>query len=180
MVHIAGNYDTNAEPSSRAGAVPAGTYRAAIIDSELQDISKNNDLGQCLTLTWKIEGGDCNGQLFWQRLNMFANNNMKNAQKVVEIANQQFAAIRHATGKINVMDSNELHHIPCDVRVAVRLDPNGQYDPQNEVKAVSAVGGASNAPAQNRPNTPVGQTNTAPRPPVGNGQRPAFLNRQNA
>src|SRR5690606_37986986 len=69
--------------------------------------------------------------------------NMNNLDKVINIANSQFAEIRQATGKLTPSNTQELEHIPCMIRVAVVTDPSGQYDPKNEIKRVSAVGGAS-------------------------------------
>src|SRR5690606_11220294 len=77
-------------------------------------------------------------------LNMWGEN-MNNNDKVVSIAQSQFAAIRQATGKMTPQNSEELHHIPCMIRVKVKTDPSGQYGPSNEVTSVKPVGGA---PAQ--------------------------------
>lgn len=141
MANISGAYDPNAEPSGEFEPLPAGEYRAKIIESEIEDVSKNNNYGRCLKLTWQVETGEFDGRLIWQRLNMWGEN-MKNNDKVVNIAQQQFAAIRQATGKVAPQDSKELEHIPCLVRVKVRMDPTGQYGPSNDVTSVKPVGGA--------------------------------------
>lgn len=148
MANLQGMYDPNAEASGDYEPLPAGEYTAEIIDSEIEDISKNSNKGRCLKLTWKVSGGNYDGRLVWQRLNMWGEN-MTNNDKVVSIAQSQFASIRQATGKLNVMDSAELHHIPCTIRVTVRTDPNGQYAPQNEIKAVKAIGNGGGFAAAN-------------------------------
>ena len=176
MANIAGSYDQAAEPSASMDAIPAGTYRAQVIESELADISKNRDIGGCLVLCWKIEGGEYNGRLLWQRLNMFATNAMNNHQKVIDIANQQFASIRHATGKLNVTDSTELHYIPCDIRVAVETDPNGQYAPSNKIKGVNKVGGNAATAPRSTGNAPTGTANPAAAKPTGSA--PSFMQRK--
>lgn len=141
MANIAGSYDPNAEPSGEFEPVPAGEYRAKIIESEIDDISKTNNYGRCLKITWQIETGPFDGRLIWQRLNMWGEN-MNNIEKVISIAQSQFAAIRQATGKMAPQDSSELHHIPCNIRVKIKNDPSGQYGPSNEVTSVKPVGGA--------------------------------------
>lgn len=143
MANIAGSYDQNADPADDFAPVPAGEYKAVIIESDIEPISKNAEKGKCLRLTWQIQDGEYSKRLVWQRLNMWPEN-MNNIEKVSEIAQRQFSSIRKATGKLTPQDSNELHHIPCAIRVTVRKDPNGQYADQNEVKAVKA--GSSQAP----------------------------------
>ncbi|MCH4542740.1 DUF669 domain-containing protein [Ochrobactrum sp. A-1] len=153
MVDIAGSYDQNAEASS-FDPIPAGEYRAKIIEGDIQPISSRDDKGKCLVLTWQIETGPHDGRLIWQRLNLYGKN-MNNLDKVINIANSQFAEIRQATGKLTPSNTQELEHIPCTIRVAVVTDPSGQYEPKNEIKRVSAVGGASaqnNAPQNSASN----------------------------
>lgn len=139
MANLAGSYDPNAEPGGDFDPIPAGEYVAEIIDSDIEEISRRDNKGRRLKLTWKVAGGDFNGRLVWQRLNMWAEN-MNNLDMVQSIAQSQFAAVRHATGKVHVQDSNELHHIPCRIRVSVKTDQN--YPPSNEVKNVAALEGA--------------------------------------
>ncbi len=142
MANIAGAYDPNAEASSDFEPLPAGEYRAKIIESEIEPVSQRNNYGRCLKLTWQVEGGPFDNRLVWQRLNMWAEG-MNNIDKVISIAQSQFAAIRQATGKMAPQDSSELHHIPCLIRV--KLKPgDGQYGPSNEIGGVKAVG-AGNA-----------------------------------
>lgn len=139
MANLGGNFDANqVEPSGDLTPVPAGDYRAMIVESEIVD-TKAGD-GRYLKLTWKVEGGEHDGRLIWQNLNLWNKNT-----KAVEIAQRDLSAICHATGKLNVQDSDELAHIACLIRVSVRTDPNGNYAPQNEVKAVKPVGGGQPA-----------------------------------
>ncbi|WP_309083754.1 DUF669 domain-containing protein [Chelativorans sp.] len=139
MANIAGSYDPNAEPGGDFEPIPAGEYRAKIIESDVEDISKRENKGRCLRLTWQVETGPYDGRLIWQRLNMWGEN-MNNIDKVISIAQSQFAAIRQATGKLTPQDSSELHGIACTIRVKVRQDPG--YSPSNEVTSVKPVGGA--------------------------------------
>jgi len=141
MANIANTYDPNAEATSTFEPVPAGEYRANIIEAEIEDVSKRDNKGRCLKLTWKLETGPYDGRLIWQRLNLWAEN-MNNLDKVINIANSQFAAIREATGRSAPQDTDELLHIPCIIKLSVRHDPSGQYEPQNEVRSVKSVSGS--------------------------------------
>lgn len=154
MANIAGSYDENAEPSSGGDydPIPAGEYRAKIIESSIEDVSRSENKGRCLKLTWQIETGPYDGRLIWDRLNLWAENMIGKkgddagrdiSGKVQSIANSQFAAIREATGKVAPQDSSELHHIPCVIKVSVR-PATDRYSASNEVKAVKPAnsGGA--------------------------------------
>jgi len=171
MVQIAGFYDENAEPSGDFSPIPAGQYVAEIVDSEIVNVSKNDDSkGTCLKLTWKIGEGELTGRLVWQRLNMWFSGNEKKPGEVARIANQQFAAIRQACGKGVVQDTAELHFIPCRIVVKLKTDPSGQYAPQKEIGSVSALdSGTAFAGAAN-----AGVTQAAPaRPAPTQAAKPA-------
>lgn len=174
MVNIAGSYDENAEPSGDFEPLPAGTYRARIIETAIEDVSRQNNFGRCLKLTWQVETGPYDGRLVWQRINMWAEN-MTNNDKVISIANSQFAAIRQATGKIIVNDSDELLQIPCDIYVALKVQEG--RNPQNEVKSVKPAGNPVQQAAQQRQAPPATQRQSAPPPqqraaPANGGSAP--------
>ena len=157
MANIAGSYDPNAEASGDFSPIPAGAYRASIVDSDVEDVSKTNNKGRCLRLTWKVDGGDYDGRLVWQRLNMWAENMGPNTDKVVSIANQQFASIRQACGVPAPQDSAELHDRPCEIYVGMSKPREG-FDPQNEVKSVKSIGGAPVAAPAARAAPPVSRS----------------------
>lgn len=173
MVALVGQYDESAEPSGGFEPIPADWYNAQIIESDIQDISRNSDYGQCLVLKWEITEGEYEGRWIWQRLNILAEN-MNKIEDVLRIANQQFSAIRHATGVLSVTDSVELHNIPCRISVAIRVDKTGQYSPQNEIKSVKPVEGSDHqepSPAQRQAPAPQRQA-TAPKQAAAGGSRP--------
>jgi hypothetical protein len=174
-VNIANSYDESAEASAGFDPVPFDDYRAKIIEADVEDVSKNNSYGKCLKLTWQIETGPYDGRLVWQRLNLWAEG-MKNIDKVISIANSQFASIREATGKLTPQDTDELLHIPCMIKVAIKTDPSGQYGPQNEIKSVKPVGGAASQAPQQRSapsNANSAPANQAPaRQAAGGGSAP--------
>lgn len=161
MANIAGAYDPNAEPGGDFDPIPAGDYRAKIIESDIEDVSSRNNYGRCLKLTWQIETGPYDGRLVWQRLNMWAEG-MNNLDKVISIAQSQFASIRQATGKLAPQDSSELHHIPCMIRVKVK-PPEGNYSAFNEITSVRPIEGGSGAANGSAPKfAPPPQQQSAP------------------
>lgn len=171
MANISGSYDQNAEASADFAPIPNNNYRAKIIESSIEDISKNSNKGRCLKLTWQVETGAYDGRLVWQRLNMWPEN-MDNMDKVITIANSQFASIRQATGKLTPQDSSELHHIACDIYVGLSK-PQPGYNQQNEVKSVKAVSGATGAPAPQQRQAPAqNQQRAAPPANSGGGSAP--------
>lgn len=137
MVHRAGPHDARA--STGFAPVPAGDYRASIVGAAIGDVSRASSYGRCLTLTWQIEAGPFGNRLISQRLNLWAEN-MQNLDKVIAIANAQFAAIRAATGRLVPRDVDELCNIACRIKVGIASDPAGQYAQRNEVRAVRAAG----------------------------------------
>lgn len=155
MANISGAYDPNAEPGGDLDPIPAGKYKAEITESDVEPISKQNNKGQCLKLVWKVcDGEQFAGRLIWQRLNLWPEN-MNNQDKVVSIANGQFASIRKACGVEMPNDSTELHHRPC--MVSVKIKKQEGYNDQNEVSSVAPLNGGSGQSA----------------PPAANGQAPA-------
>ena len=168
---LTGSYDEHAEPSGDFSPIPAGTYRARIEEASIEDISKKDNKGRCLKLTWKVETGPHDGRLVWQRLNMWAEN-MNNLDKVISIANSQFAAIRQAVGKTIVNNTDELLHIPCDIYVMV-VESAG-YAPQNEVKSVKPAGNPVQQAAQQRapaaPRQSASPQQQRAAPAAGNGK----------
>jgi len=171
-IELSGYYDESAEPNSFE-PIPAGDYRAQIIDAKMEDVSKKNNYGKCLQLTWAVSGGEYDKHLVFQRLNLWGQN-MNNNDQVVKIANSQFAEIRKATGKETPRDTDELLHIPCLIRVAITQDKNKEYDPRNEIKSVKALsggGGATAAPVGNSPHPQGSPPPAAANAPAGGARR---------
>lgn len=171
---LTGAYDENAKPAADYSPIPTGTYRASIIEAEIEDISKKEDKGRQLKLTWQIETGPHDGRLTWQRINMWAKN-MDNLEKVLSIANEEFAAIRQATGKTIVTNTDELLQIPCDIYIGMSKARNG-YEPRPEVKSVKPADNPVQQSAQQRQAAPAPQRQiSAPaqqRAPAGNAPWP--------
>lgn len=134
MANLGGTFDaTQVEPNGDFDRFAIKDTRCVIVDSEITTTEAGD---RKLNLTWKVEEGDYAGRLFWQGLNLWHSN-----PKAAEIAQRELSSICHATGKLNVQDSEELHHIPCLVTHGPQKK-NPEYD---EVKSVKPVDGSKPA-----------------------------------
>ena len=105
---------TSVEPTTAYELLPAGKYRAQIVESEMR-VTKNG-MGQFLWLMLDILEGEYKGRKIFDQLNLVNPN-----PTTVEIAQRTLSAICHATGKMHVSDSEELHLIP--MTIAMRSSP---------------------------------------------------------
>ena len=117
-------------------AIPAGDYESMVTASEMK--STKDGTGQYLELTVEIQSGQFQGRRLFDRLNLSNRN-----PKAVEIAQKQLAQLCHATGVLQVQDSQQLHNRPIVMKVAVRNDP--ERGPSNEIKGYKAKGAAQQA-----------------------------------
>lgn len=167
------NFNANTvEPTNETDefkAIPAGEYKVEITGSEMNP-TKNGD-GERLSLTFKILEGPFSGRLLWEGLNL-----VNPSQKAVEIAQRTLSQICHATGRMNITDSSQLHGVPMLVKVIVKSDSQyGDSDGnKNEIKSYKNAGvatpGMGNA-VQASPN--VGAPPTAGAPSSAPWQAPA-------
>lgn len=148
------NFDARTvEPAKAPEAVPTAWYNVRIVASETKPTAKND--GHYLELTEEIIDGEYAGSRVYDRLNL-ANSN----PVAVEIAFKQLSAICHATGVIQVQDSQQLHGIPMMARVVYRPAGKGndgkEYDASNDVKGYKPIqsGVQGGAPAFAAPAQP--------------------------
>lgn len=146
MVDLSGEYDVDAEASNGFEALPPGRYTARLIDAKREAISRTKDSGDCLALTWKVEGGEHDGRLFWQRLNLWFHGTEKSPGKVRQIANGEFRAIRDAVGVPMPANTDELLERSCVVVLKNVTDNRG--NPRAEVSAVYPPGDSKAASGQ--------------------------------
>jgi len=139
------NFDARqVDPQQSFEPIPAGWYNMMIVESEMKPTSSGQ--GAYLQLSLKVVDGQYAGRQVFDRLNLQNQNPV-----AAEIAYKRLSAYCHATGVIQVQDSQQLHGIPLKARVSVRTDSTGQYDPSNEIKAVKHINeetGTTAAPAQ--------------------------------
>jgi len=150
------NAETVAPNQAFENLAPAW-YTAMITESEMKP-TKGGD-GSYLEITLEvIAPQQFAGRKLWDRLNL---NNPN--EKAVEIAYQTLSAICHATGVIQVQDSQQLHNIPMDVKVGLSKVTEQYPEPRNEVKGYRPVQGGTGAAAPQGMSAPQG----APQAPQG-------------
>jgi len=138
MAYLSEQFDASqVEPQMEFKPIPPGWYKAVIVNSELKDT--NNRTGVYLQLEFRIisENQETNNRLLFVRLNLENQN-----ETAVRIARAELSSICHATGVMKMMDSEQLHGIPMDIKVVIK-PPRGGYDASNEVKGFRSVGGSS-------------------------------------
>lgn len=139
------NFDAaTVDPQSSFEPIPEGWYVVQATASEMKPT--RDGTGAYLEMTLKVLEPPHAGRLLFYRLNLKNNNPM--AQ---EIAYKQLSAICHAVGVIQVQDSQQLHGLPFKVKVSVKKDESGKYEPSNEIKAVRSVHENGAAPAAAAP-----------------------------
>ena len=146
MAYLGKTFDATAvEPAAPIEVLPAGKYKAQIVNSEMRQTKDQS--GEYLYLEIEVLEGQYASRKLWDRLNLVNSN-----QQAVDIANRALSAICHATGKLTIEDSEQLHYIPMTINVRVRPsgpDKTGTVrDAQNEIRGYEkAEGSASARPA---------------------------------
>ena len=140
MVNIGANgFDaTQVDPTNDFEHIPADRYNAEITNSEMLDNSKAT--GEYLKLEFTILDGPFAGRKLWTQLNL-----VNPSPQAVEIAQRDLSAICHATGKLRVQDSIELHNIPMEINVKVKTTK--EYGPQNIIRGYTPLNNKGNKSA---------------------------------
>lgn len=128
--------ELKAAGENRFELIPAGNYIAQIIKSEIK-VNKDG-LGSRLSLQFQITEGEKRGRTLFQDVTL------KNANETaMKIGREQLAQLARACGLTRVQDSAQLHGIDMQIRVSIREDKTGQYEPRNEIKRFEPLPGAS-------------------------------------
>jgi hypothetical protein len=161
MAHLGATFDaTTVDPAAGFELFPAGQYVVQIVSSEMRPTRDGG--GQYLWLELDVLEGPLAGRKLFDRLNL-----VNASAQTVEIAQRTLSAICHATGRLQVQDSQELHLIPMIADVKVKPPKNG-YGESNKVHYLPLEPGAAaqaraSAPAQPaRPAAPVAGFANAP------------------
>ena len=131
--------------------IPAGWYNAELVDAEIKSAKSGN--GEYLNLQFSLLDPPHVNRRVFVSLNLWNSN-----AQAVQIANQQRLELLHAVGKPNAQDTAEILGIPVQLRLTIREDRTGQYEPRNEVKGFRAVANATArpvAPSAARPTAPA-------------------------
>ena len=149
-------------PSSPRDVIPPGKYVMQIVKSERKDTKDGQ--GEFIEMELDVLDGEFKGRKVWDRLNKWNAN-----PQTVKIAEETLSAICHATGVLDLTDTEQLHCRPMLVKVIVKPERtvNGRtYDPSNEIKGYEALpnAGGYRAPPQQQ-TMPVNQPQQqAPQP----------------
>lgn len=120
------------DPNQVYDALPAGDYPVIISSADIRQTKSGT--GQYLEITLDIQSSDLMGRKLFDRLNLWNPN-----PKTVEIAQRQLSAICHATGVMQLEDTDQLIHRPLIASVKVKDDPG--YGLRNEIKGYKAQEG---------------------------------------
>jgi hypothetical protein len=134
-------------PQASTGPVPAGTYLAQVIESDIKDLASGN--GKGLKLTFEIIDGQYKGRRIWENLNIQHTN--EDSQR---IAQSQLSALCHAIGVIKLRDTAALHMKPVNIKVTVR-EAEGKYQASNNVKGYESAGPVALTQAAEAPSAPA-------------------------
>lgn len=127
------------KPQDAYDVLPPGWYNVRITESEMRPTK--NGQGSYLSLTMTVIDGPMANRKLFDRLNI---NNP--SAKAVEIAYQTLSSICHATGVIQLQDSQQLHGLPMQAKVKIR-PAEGSYQEANEISGYKPVdGGGATAP----------------------------------
>jgi uncharacterized protein DUF669 len=142
---------SSVDPATAYEVLPAGRYQVQIVESDLR-VTKDG-MGQYLWLMLDILDGEYQGRKVFDQLNLINRN-----PQTVEIAQRTLSAICHATGKMQVSDSEDLHLIPITISVTIDPAKNG-YSERNRIRYL----------------TPEAAAKTGSKPKAGSAraQRPA-------
>lgn len=126
--------EIKAAGENRFELIPAGNYIAQIIKSEIK-VNKDG-LGSRLSLQFQITEGEKRGRVIFQDVTL------KNANETaMKIGREQLAQLARACGLTRVQDSAQLHNIEMQIKVSIREDKTGQYEPRNEIKRFEPLPG---------------------------------------
>jgi hypothetical protein len=131
---------TGIEPAAAYEVLPAGKYRAQILESEMR--VTRNGMGQYLWLMLDIIEGPHQGRKIFDQLNLVNPNPV-----TVEMAQRTLSAICHSTGKLQVNDSEELHLTPMTIQVGVKPPKDG-YGERNTIRYLVPDGPTPPTPTQ--------------------------------
>ncbi len=175
MANLGAMFDANTiAPESGRGPIPTADYRLMIVDSK-ETVSKNSG-NKMIELTFEVIEGNFKGSKVWHYLNLW-----HPSQQTAQIAQAQLSSICHATGRLQVTDTQQLHNIPMVCRVEHEAaDPAKNKREGNKIaswrSASAAPAGGAPGPGMNAPGAQAPGVNTpsAPAaPPPWGGTVPA-------
>lgn len=128
--------EVNPEDIRSFELIPAGWHNGELVDAEVRTAKSGN--GEYLNLQFSLLDPPYANRRVFVSLNLWNTN-----AEAVRIANQHRLELLAACGKPNAQDTAELMGIPVALRIAIREDKSGMYEPRNEVKGFRAAAGAA-------------------------------------
>ena len=113
------------------GTIPEGWYNVTATTSEAKPTKDGS--GVILVIGFKVMDGEHANTIVDARFNI-----RNKSQQAMQIAYGQLSALAHCVGVLQVADSQQLHNIPLQIKVAIRQSPG--YAPQNEVNGYAKYG----------------------------------------
>lgn len=151
-------------PSVPMEVMPTDWYTAQAVESELAQTQ--NKQGSYVNIQFELLAGPYKGR------RVFARHTWQNAnQQAVEIGQREMSALCHATGVLQLADTQQLHGRPVEIRVKY-VPAEGVYEEKNEVRGYRAQG-SGKAPAGNGiGKEPPGAHASAAAPSFAGAQQP--------
>lgn len=142
--------------------IPEGTYTAQISSVEMKDTKAGT--GKYLKVALQITGPAYQGRL------VFDNINVKNPNEdAVNIGIKTLKKIALAIGEDTIQDTDQMVGANVEIKVKVKIDKTGQYDPQNEVKDYKPIGSSPSKPASKPRSNGFDHSAPTPPPPADTG-----------
>jgi hypothetical protein len=131
-----GGFNAAEVEDSKFEALPAGEYRAVMVESERK--KTKDGTGELLQVKLQVVDGPFKNRTVIDRFNLWNKN-----PQATTIAQQQFKKVCEAVNVLKPGDSSALHMKPLMIKLAVR-EYNG--NDQNEVKGYKACLPGSSTP----------------------------------
>ena len=164
MADLGATFDaTTVDPAAGFELFPVGKYVVQIVGSEMRPTKDGG--GQYLWLELDVLEGPLAGRKLFDRLNL-----VNASAQTVEIAQRTLSAICHATGRLQVQDSADLHLIPMIADVTVKPPKNGYGESNKVIYLPLERGGVA---AQPRTGAAAAPSRPAPSPPSRSAATPA-------
>ena len=107
------NFDAGSIEVTDREPIPAGTYEAVVVESEMKPTKNGGGMG--INLTFELVGeGAHKGRRVWNWINYQHSN--KEAER---IGREDLARLCKAVGVLNLNDTVQLHNIPLMISVAL-------------------------------------------------------------
>lgn len=127
------NFNANeVEPQTTLGPIPAGTYDVAIVEATQRENSGNE--GSHLATVLEVQDGEYKGRKLFHNINLW-----NESAKSREFAEGTLSAICHATGVMQLEDTDQLVGIPMRAEVRLGKSKDARFGEVNSIAGYAAV-----------------------------------------